>query len=97
MLEQIEGHSALAIQRDNFTIDECIAGKIRARLGNTRKIPGEEIFASRPEFYTVRIFSGETSVTVQLDFVRPLTAVLRQFRHGVCKHGLDEFYPHARQ
>jgi hypothetical protein len=68
MLEQIEGHSALAIQRDNFTIDECIARKVRARLGDARKILGEEIFAPRPEPNAARIFSGETAVTVQLDF-----------------------------
>src|SRR6185503_15300635 len=97
MLEQIEGHSALAIQRDNFTIDQCIARKVRARLCDVRKILGEEIFAPRPEPYAVRIFSGETAVTVQLDFVHPVIAVVRQFRHRVCKHRLDEFYWRAWQ
>ena len=97
MLEQIEGHSALTIQRDNFTIDECIARKVGARLGDARKILGEEIFAPRPEPNAARIFSGETAVTVQLDFVHPVIAVLRQFRHRVCKHRLDEFYWCARQ
>ena len=97
MLEQVEGHAALAIQRDNFTVDQCIAGKVRTRLGDGWKIPSEEIFAPRPELYTVRIFSGETSVTVQLDFIHPLIVVLGQFRHRICKHRLDEFYRRARQ
>src|SRR6266850_1501437 len=97
MLEQIEGHSALPIQRDNFTVDECIAGKVGAGLGDGWKILGDEIFAPRPEPYAVRIFSGETAVTVQLDFIHPLITVLRQFRHHLCKHRLDEFYWRARQ
>src|SRR5580765_4259186 len=97
MLEQIEGHAAFTIQRDNFTIDQCIAGKVRARLGDAWKILSKEIFAPRPEPNAARIFSGETSVTVQLYFIHPVIAVVRQFRHRVCKHRLDEFYWCARQ
>ena len=89
MLEQIELGPSFIVERDYFTIHDCVLRKLSESGGYSGELPVEGFLAAREQTRGAICLDGNRSIAVELDFVDPLRA-FGQLRYGQALHRLDE-------
>src|SRR5260370_7692627 len=82
LLHQAEGRSALLIENNYFSVENCILSSHEFRQISQLRIAGSEIvLVARNQTYTSVFNKSDGPVTVPLDFEQPLAITERHFRH----------------
>jgi len=75
MLQGVERNASVAVNRNNFAVNQGFKRELLTCSGNLGKSSSEEIASSRPEGYAVFLIFSKAAVTVELALISPCVAV----------------------
>src|SRR5262245_43697555 len=89
-LQELERGAAGLIERDDFAIEHgAFAGELLDSAGDLGESGGEFVVKPRVKVDAALVLDGQSTDTVELDFVNPVAAN-RRVSHETGLHGFDE-------